>query len=151
MIETLGPGGPYVADAFIAKLDGDLTQLLTCTFSGEQTRTGSIPSALDGSGSVYVAGGTRSLDFPTTAEAFDQTFHGDSQLYSDAFVARLDSELSILLASTFLGGSDTETSASLALDTAGNVFVAGSTCSVNFPTTAGAYDTTIIRLIATSM
>ena len=44
--------------------------------------------------------------------------------------------------STFLGGSSAETGAGIAVDAAGNVFVAGTTQSPNFPTTTGAFDRT---------
>ena len=57
--------------------------------------------AVAADGSVYVAGWTESADFPTTSGAFDRTLGGDR----DAFVARLNADMTVLLASTYIGGS----------------------------------------------
>ncbi|HKB15267.1 MAG TPA: hypothetical protein VKF62_04345, partial [Planctomycetota bacterium] len=66
--------------------------------------------------------------------------NGPSNGY-DAFVARLSPSGGSLLYSTFIGGASTEEAVALALDAAGAATVAGHTLSSNFPTTAGAYDT----------
>lgn len=129
-------------DAFVSILDGNLNILLASTFLGGDHDDTAYSLALDCSGNVFVSGCTHSFNFPTTFGAFEQTFHGASKSYRDAFVARLNNELTALEASTFLGGNDSENSASLSLDMAGNVFVAGSTNSADFPTTSGAYDAT---------
>ena len=57
---------------------------------------------MDGAGSAYVTGETRSTDFPTTAGAAQTTYAGDF----DAFVTKLDATGSGLVYSTYLGGSD---------------------------------------------
>ncbi len=92
--------------------------------------------AVDGAGSVYVAGDTGSTDFPTTAGALDTTAAG-----SDAFVTKLDATGSALVYSTYLGGSSGEGAQAIAVDGAGSAYVIGFTDSTNFPTTAGAFDT----------
>jgi len=126
------------SDAFVAKLSSDLRTLQAATFLGGTSFDNASALALDGQGNVVVAGGTGSTDFPTTAGAYDATHNG----FSDAFVARLSSDLRTLSAATFLGGSSSDEATALALDGQGNVVVAGRTGSTDFPTTAGAYDAT---------
>ena len=130
-------GGP--SDAFVAKLSSDLGTLQAATFLGGSSWDIATALAVDGQGNVVVAGWTESADFPTTVGAYDATYNGGP---SDAFVAKLSSDLTTLQAATFLGGSDDDKATALAIDGQGNVVVAGETYSSDFPTTAGAYDAT---------
>jgi len=81
----------------------------------------------------FVAGGTRSPDFPTTAGAFDTSANGAF----DGFVTRVNASGSALLYSTFLGGSDMESAGSIAIDAAGNAYV---TLGVEMHRTAVGHD-----------
>ena len=60
----------------------------------------------------------------------------------DGTLTKLNPAGSALVYSTYFGGNDFDGGAGLVVDGAGNAYVAGSTPSANFPTTAGAYDTT---------
>jgi len=62
---------------------------------------------------------------------------------SNAFVIKLNTTGSSLLYSTYLSGSADENSNGIALDSSGNAYVTGDTGSANFPTTAGAYQTSL--------
>jgi CSLREA domain-containing protein len=92
--------------------------------------------AVDASGNAYVTGVTYSSDFPTASPV--QSFAGSP----DVFVTKLKADGSALVYSTFLGGNDEDFGLSIALDSADNAYVSGSTRSNNFPTTPGAFQTT---------
>lgn len=123
------------SDAFISKLTNDLTHLLASTYLGGSHDDSADSTAIDHVGNIYVTGKTSSSDFPTTLRAYDTSYNGN-----DAFVSKLSGDLSRLLASTYLGGSDNEVVRSITMASDGSVYVAGETWSSDFPTTIGAYD-----------
>jgi len=138
----LGPAGPY--DGFVTKLDSTGSTLLYSTYLGGNDADVSFAVAVDASGNAYVAGWTRSSDFPTTPGAFAVSRTGAD----DAFVAKLDPTGSALVYSTFLGGSNNiktanplDTGRAIAVDGSGSAYVTGYTYSSDFPTTAGAFQT----------
>lgn len=83
-------------DAFISKLSSDLTSLIASTYLGGYYRDIARSIALDPGGNIYVAGETRSSNFPTTPGSYDPSYNGDFNIsYTyDAFVSKLDSNLS---------------------------------------------------------
>ena len=93
--------------------------------------------AVNGNGNIYLAGSTTSNDLPIPTGA--TPYQGSLVGAQNVFVIELNPTLgpSGLLAITYLGGSGTDTSVGLAVDTAGNAYVAGTTTSLNFPTRNG--------------
>ena len=96
--------------------------------------------ALDAQDNVYIGGSTGSVNFPVTTGGYQNAYGG---MYGTAFVDALSSDGATLLFGTFLGGGgESEAGDScnaLALDSSGDVFIAGSTGSQIFPTTLGAF------------
>ena len=134
-------------DAYVAKLDPAGSTLVYSTLIGGDTTEGGNGIAVDSAGYAYVAGdaGERHRDFPTTAGAFDTTH----STQGDAFVTKLDPTGSTLVYSSYLGGTGGDHAAGIAIDAAGNTYVGGysskpssSPAPEEYPTTAGAYDTT---------
>ena len=132
----------FTADAFIARLTADLTTLTRATYLGgtldEQGWALSIPST---SGNVYIAGWTRSTNFPGTAGGAQPANGGGS---ADAFTAHLTADLTTLTKSTYLGGSGEDIAFALTIHpVSGDVYVAGYTNSTDFPGTLGGAQATL--------
>ena len=87
---------------------------------------------LDRSGNAYITGITSSRNFVTTPAAYQKTFRVPAGTDADAFALKLDPAGAILY-STLLGGSNNETGYFSAVDSAGNLFITGSTDSPDFP------------------
>jgi hypothetical protein len=96
--------------------------------------------AVVGAGNASVTGYTQSPDFPTTAGAFKRSGSASNSL--DAFVAKIYPSGTGLVYSTFIGGTNFDWGRAIAVDSAGNAYVAGQTQSPSFPTTGGAFDRT---------
>jgi len=89
---------------------------------------------VDKSDNVYVGTCTQSTDFPTTVGAYQTTAKGGQE----GCVFKMNNALSLMLWSTYLGGSSDDAAYSLKIDNNKNVYVCGGTASSDFPTTAGA-------------
>jgi uncharacterized protein (TIGR03437 family) len=104
--------------------------------------------ALDSAGSVYVAGSTLSLDFPTKnpyAGAPPAKQFGGSTVppgqWPSAFVTKFSPDGSSLIYSTYLGGNYNDYIYAIAVDSSGSAYVTGQTNSTSFPVSSGAYQT----------
>ncbi len=128
------------SDAFLLRFNSDITNLLASTYLGG-TKDDYIYSIDIGTdGNIYMCGDTGSSDFPTTTGVYDTSINNVSNYY-DGFVSKLDSGLTSLLASTYLGGSNSDHPRSLTIDNGGNIYISGTTYSSDFPVTTGVYDT----------
>jgi Beta-propeller repeat len=116
---------------FVTKVSSDGATLIYSTFVGGTSEDSSANGiAVDSSNNAYVTGGTTSSDFPTHAP-----YQGSYTGAGDAFVFKLSSTGGALTYSTYLGGSGADLALGIAVDSAGNAYVTGSTASADFPGT----------------
>ena len=138
--------------AFVAKVNVAGTALVYLTYLGAANYV--IPPvgiaantatalAIDAAGNAYVTGTTTDPNFPATPGSLQPLFSGPSKPEpfppppADAFVAKLSSDGTKILWATFLGGSDDDSTQSIALDSSANVWLSGTTASPEFPNKAG--------------
>ena len=126
-------------DGFVAEFTPDGSALVYATYLGGSVSDATSAITIDSSGDAYVTGWTSSPDFPTTTGAFQSTNGGGT---SDTFVAELNPTGTALIHSTLVGGSSSEIAYGIVLNSSGNPYITGYTCSPNFPVTAGALKTT---------
>jgi uncharacterized protein (TIGR03437 family) len=116
-------------DVLVAKLNAAGNNWLFATPLGGAANDEATALALDGAGNAYVTGFTESLNFPTVKPLFNAL----TQFPPDAFVTKLKADATAIEYSTYLGGNSSDAAYGIAVDTAGNAVVTGSTFSDNFP------------------
>jgi gliding motility-associated-like protein len=158
-------GGPYLifpangteylngTDLYLAKLNSTGSALLASTFVGGSANEGANGSTAlaynygdyyrgeiqtDSTGNFYVASCTYSTDFPVTPGCVQPASGG----LMDGVVFKMNSTLTGMTWSTYLGGSQDDGCYALAIDNLLNVFTTGGTASNNFPVTPGVLDAT---------
>jgi Cep192 domain 4/Beta-propeller repeat len=145
------------SDAFLLKVNAAGSALDYSTFLGGSSSDQATGVAVDSSGNAYVAGTTESPNFPTKNQISGACVGacGNGTTY-DVFVSKFNSTGSALVYSSLIGGSGYDVAAggnplynpnyghSLAVDASGNAYVGGITDGNpnDFPTTAGAFQTT---------
>jgi Beta-propeller repeat len=127
------PGSGSTA-GFVALLNASGSAFLSATYLGGTGGDNSSGVAINALGNVYITGSTSSSDFPTTPGAFQTTKLGSGQA---AFVSEMDSTLSKLIYSSYVGATQSDyenaTATSIALDAQGNTYIAGYTNAPSFP------------------
>jgi hypothetical protein len=146
-------------DAFIVKLDTNAPSLVYSRFVGGSGDDGFRDVIFDRHGNAYATGGTGSEDFPTVNPIQDNYRGGvapepELSWYGpgDALIAKFDA-IGRMTFATYLGGTGADAGLGIALDTAGNVYVAGGTRSTELETVnpfqeanAGLWDVFIVSI-----
>jgi hypothetical protein len=126
-IQSYGGG----EDAFLCKFAAGGATLAYSIYLGGTAQDQGNGVAVDSSGNAYVTGFTLSNNFPTR-----NSFQASNKATTNgtAFVAELNSTGSALVYSTYLGGSVMDSGEAIAVDSAGDAYLAGATWSSDFPT-----------------
>jgi gliding motility-associated-like protein len=146
-------------DIYVAKLSADGTNLLGSTYVGGSSNDGvnySISSGiynsvaaydsltsnygdqfrgeimLDSMNNILIASSSRSIDFPTL-NGFQMANAGQQ----DGVVFKLSADFSLMLWSSYYGGSENDATYSVKIDSSYNILIAGGTSSSDLPSTIG--------------
>lgn len=124
-------------DVIITIFDLANSTLLNSTYVGGSADDSANDLLIDKDGSLYLAGKTRSSNFPVTNGAYDTSHNG----LDDIFLSKLDPNLSSMEYSTFIGGSSWDRASGVKCGKKDSILIAGAVSSSNFPVTTGSYDT----------
>jgi uncharacterized protein (TIGR03437 family) len=151
-ISKASPAG--LDSGFVAKLSADGSKVIYSSIIGASLGVNIDSVAIDASGAPYITGATLSPDFPTTANAPQRKlptamcqrpsgnpFEPNGNLGTYAFVSKLNPNASSLVYSTFLTGACGSVGQGIAVDSAGEAVVVGTTSAPDFPVTPNAYQT----------
>jgi uncharacterized protein (TIGR03437 family) len=154
--ENISPASPTGEDSgFVAKLSVGGSKVIYSSIIGASQGVNIDAVAIDASGAPYITGATPSPDFPTTANApqpklptamcqrpSGNPFEPNANLGTNAFVSKLSTNANSLVYSTFLTGACGSVGQGIAVDSAGEAVVVGTTSAPDFPVTANGYQTT---------
>jgi hypothetical protein len=124
-IQAVNRGG---VDAFVFKLNAAGNTLLYATYIGGRGDDRAAGIAVDSAGQIYLAGSTASTNFPLVSSI--RPALGGTR---DAFAVKLNAIGNLMVYSTYLGGSGFDAATAIAVDAAGNAYIAGDTQSTDFP------------------
>jgi gliding motility-associated-like protein len=151
-----GGGGTDIA---ISKLNPTGTDLLYATFLGGDGSDYPHSTITNDLQELFVYGTSNSANYPTTANAFDQTFNGDASdpwaAGNDIVVSKINVDGTVLMGSTYVGGElndgrNVESSLNygdsyrgeIVVDDTGLPYIVSQTLSTDFPVTGGAFQMT---------
>ncbi len=120
-------GSHAVDDVFVTKFGPSGSSLVYSTYLGGGSADDPYAIAVDASGNAYITGRTNSSDYPLTNPIQSTRFA------FDIFVTEINADGSSKLFSTFIGGTGSEAGRGIAVDTLGNIHIAGETTSADFP------------------
>ena len=133
-----GAGAGPPLQCFATKLAPDAGSIVFSTIFGGTSGDTCSAVAADSAANTILAGQTSSPDYPRVGLGTQTKRQG----YTNAVLTKLD-PAGNLVYSGYLGGGDRDSASAVAVDAAGNIYVAGTTSSKDFPVTNGAYQTAL--------
>ena len=128
-----GTSGAACGQAYVTKFDSAGATLLYSTFLGPDNYATPQAITLDSLNDAYIVAQTDSGTFQTS-NAIES--YSDQH---DLIVVEIDPLASTQLFASYLGGGGNDTPGGIAVDASGNIYVAGTTSSADFPITQGTF------------
>lgn len=113
--------------------------LIFSTFSGSTANNFGYTATFDSDGFLYSGSTAFGAAYPTTTGAYSISFNGG---IVDVAISKYDTSGTSMIYSTFVGGSSDELPHSMITNSNNELFVYGTTSSLNFPYSTGCYDST---------
>lgn len=126
-----------MSDFYVSKIRSDFDELLYSTFVGGDSIDGQQSTKIDmtSNNEIYLTGTVKSINMPIVGTPYQSVQQG----IEDVYIAKLNSDLSSIITSTYLGGTWTEDPFGILQGNNGDIYITGSTWSYNFPHTQGAH------------
>jgi hypothetical protein len=121
-------GPPGNRDLFVTKLNATATDYVFSTYLGGSGVDNAADITVDAAGDAYVIGTTTSSNFPV-GSPLQATLRGPS----DVFITKINAAGTARVWSSYLGGLSDDVASSIAIDNQSNLYLAGSTISIDFP------------------
>lgn len=118
-------------DGIVLKLSPNCDSLIWSTFLGGGNHDASYSLDFDKDQNIYVTGGTKSNNFPTTANTYDDSYGGGM---ADAYLSLLSADGTSLLASTFIGTNNYDQAFFVKVGPDNSPYILGQTAGTSFPT-----------------
>lgn len=131
--QTTYPGG--LDSGFLLRMSNDGTTIKFGTYLGGSESDKLKAICVISSDEVWIGGSSSSSNFPVTQDAFDKTMRGCGSIYCDAFLANMNTNSGTLTYSTYFGGKDGDEISAIEKSGTNELFLIGSTSSVDFPVT----------------
>ena len=138
----IGSGWTRYYKGFVTKFNERGDSLIFSTYLGGNGSDLIHSMTLDDSNYIYIAGETKSTDYPTTAGCFQSKYGGDNGGGSwwtggDAFLTKIKPDGTDLVFSTYIGGENADVAYEVALSPSNEIYLVGKTASDDFPLTPG--------------
>ncbi|OFX17222.1 MAG: hypothetical protein A2033_00950, partial [Bacteroidetes bacterium GWA2_31_9] len=111
-------------EGVVFKLNYDLSNLVWSSYIGGSSDDAIYSIETDNNYNVFVAGGTNSSDFPTTANSYSPNYNGGT---ADGFIANISSNGNSIVSSTFFGSNTYDQAFFVRSDKNNNIFITGQT------------------------
>ncbi len=130
-------------NAFITEFNPKGSALVYSTYLGGNAYDLGTGIAVDSTGNAYIAGQTDSANFPVF-NAYQNSLGNGAM--NNAFLSNIAAGGAALTYSTYLGGSNNDYAAAIAVDSSGEAFLTGTASSTDFPITPGSFQVNLAGL-----